>query len=262
MIREKKVNIPRNDLDKDVEKINGIDRGFKDTLLIYQNILKGLETQKARNDDVLEKFMDEVEEEMRIPSNRFMDWVKIVKPLMEQIMTSKVMDHDIIERYKDYVDDIIKHNQEFNMLKEEQEETQYKIDKVLDSLFKLEKKFIDAKRNHKEEMNRKQTKLVRTYQLTRKEHFETEEGCCIFCGGLILKDEGECKDCDGIDEEYKQEIRRDNKRKQQEALEIKEKEDLEIRKKAKDANKMLEEIKNKYSPMPSDEDEDLERGNA
>ena len=51
---------------------------FQNIVSIHNSIIKSLELQKVRNDELLEKYKDTVDEEFELPSNKFLDRKSVV----------------------------------------------------------------------------------------------------------------------------------------------------------------------------------------
>jgi len=191
----------------DHSKSGGLNKGFRETLMIHQEILSGLKTQKARNDEVLEKGLGQVEEEIDIPSNHFMKWVYIIRPFFDIVKSSKVMDYEIIKRYQAFVKDLVAHNKEFVNIIEEIEKMRYDMDFIIDVVFRLEKKLIQSKKINYDKISKKQARIIKMYKLLPEKFKEDSEAYCVYCGAKIkgerLGVNLDCYDCSIIPENYK-----------------------------------------------------------
>lgn len=201
----RKIKNMRNDPSKLLSNDSNNTKELKDTLLIHSNIIEGLSNQKARTDDLLDKYMEYVEEETEIPSNRFMDWTKSVMPLVEQIKSSKLMDYEIIKRYEAFVSALIEHDNDFNITREEIEYMKDNADFLINVVLNLERKIKNKNNEYTQLITDRQLLLIRTYLSIPDEMKRDDDKGCIYCGVTldenILNEKDNCEFCELVNEE-------------------------------------------------------------
>ena len=82
-------------------------RELKNIITVNSEIIKGLQVQKARIDQLLDKYQEEVNEELTLPSNKFMDLTKKVSPFVDAVISSKVSDYELLKRYESYNSELV-----------------------------------------------------------------------------------------------------------------------------------------------------------
>jgi hypothetical protein len=120
---------------------------LKDILIINQSIINNLKVQKARLDMSYDKYRNSIESEAKRPSNRFLDWTKILVPYQEMIMNSKVTDLELIKAYDGFVNQLIKHDKNFVIRRDELESKDEVIAELINkTIVGLETELIRTKR--------------------------------------------------------------------------------------------------------------------
>lgn len=119
---------------------------FQDILTLHQTIITNMETQKIRSDQLLDKYQDELDEELKIPSNRFLAWSRIAMPFAESVKTSQILDYEIIKGYTTFIKELVKYESQYLLSVDNVRELEDNFDRVQEIVFKLEKKMVDMKK--------------------------------------------------------------------------------------------------------------------
>lgn len=129
-----------------------IRQDFKDILVKNDSIINTIKTLKVRSDQVAEQSKLEVDEELNIPSNKFMFWAQKVKVYMNNIMTAQITDFKLIESYEKYMKDIISYESQYIDSQTEVMSLRYSIDSLVRIIDNLEDKISEMKENTKNEI--------------------------------------------------------------------------------------------------------------
>lgn len=124
---------------------------FQNIVSIHKSIIRSFELQKVRNDELLEKYKDAVDEEFDLPSNKFLHWTKIIQPYLDSVITSKLSDYDLITQYKQFVKDLISYQANYLISEEEVDNLNYYYDTLIEKVLKLEYKIKELKKIKPEE---------------------------------------------------------------------------------------------------------------
>jgi hypothetical protein len=122
---------------------------FKDILTTNDTIINTIKTLKVRSDQVAEESKAELNEEISIPSNRFMFWAQKVKSFMSNIMTSQITDFKLIEAYDKYLKEIVSYESQYIDSQTEVMNLRYSIDSLVRIIDNLEEKISEMKENSK-----------------------------------------------------------------------------------------------------------------
>jgi predicted transcriptional regulator len=98
---------------------------------------------------VAEESKAELNEEISIPSNRFMFWAQKVKSFMSNIMTSQITDFKLIEAYDKYLKEIVSYESQYIDSQTEVMNLRYSIDSLVRIIDNLEEKISEMKENSK-----------------------------------------------------------------------------------------------------------------
>jgi DUF4097 and DUF4098 domain-containing protein YvlB len=185
---------------------------MNELILINENIINSLTTQKARSIETLEKYKKSVEDEARRPANKFMDWTRFVVPFMDRVVDLQVIDHDIITRYEEYVKKIIKENEKSIESMQKVQQISDDFERVLDILLMLEERFRETQEAMASEIETLRDRGVRYYSFLPKSFKQKYDGGCKTCGAKLKPDKGdgeeECRHCLQINAKKKEELKK------------------------------------------------------
>lgn len=178
---------------------------------IHQRIINALKSQKARQDAMLEKYQNDVESEIQIPSNRMMLWVRAVSPYMDAVISSKLLDYELIKNFEKFIKEIIEYEQDYIVSESDILELEDSFDRLVEILLHLEKTIIELKKESASDLITLRRRLIKLYQkqpddiLKRPDH-------CRFCGIKLDPGAGdiekECQDCASMPEKAKPFLRK------------------------------------------------------
>jgi predicted Zn-ribbon and HTH transcriptional regulator len=182
-----------------------ISKQLRDILAVNHSIIENLKASKARGDKLLDKYRALVQEEVDRPANRFLDWTKVVDPYTDAVISSKVTDYELQKRYESFIKQLVEFEQQQLVDSEDFESLRYNFDRLLNTLFKLERKIVETR-------NRTETNLLRLRLQAIKRHVssgaETIPSACSFCGNRLDPDligvESECPDCAQVPDDLKE----------------------------------------------------------
>jgi len=176
---------------------------------INESVLQGLKAQKARGDQLLDKYKDKIQVEMDRPANTFLDWTRSVEPFMDAMISSKVIELEMKKRYEAYITELIKHDERFMITQDQIQRLEGSYSRVLDIVLKLEEKILNLKNSLQKIMMDKQVIAIEYYQdkIQDTEHITG----CLFCGVELTeensKSDDECLNCAIIPEDLKPDLK-------------------------------------------------------
>ena len=183
-----------------------IRKGFNDIVIVHQGIIKHLKAQKIRHDQLMEKYGKVIEDEMRIPSNRFLNWTKAVKPWQDSVITSKLIDIELIQEYDEFIRDVFQYENDYIISESIIQDMEYGYDLTIEGLLRLEKKIIVLKKHFQGELAQAKLHSINLYQNTPT-HLKIKKGYCIYCGMKLNYEKGdddeECSVCRSIPDKIK-----------------------------------------------------------
>lgn len=172
-----------------------ITKGFNEIIALHQRIINALKAQKARQDSLYENYEEKIQEEINIPSNRFMMWTRIVQPFMDLAISSKLSDYELIEQYERYVKDLVSYEANSIITESEISELEEGFDRVIDTVLKLENKIIKIKDYYSNQIKEIQIQNINNYQ-TLKKYVPHKVGQCGYCGIKLEFERGDsAKEC-------------------------------------------------------------------
>lgn len=159
-----------------------------------EKILKNLKTQKIVHEGALEQLQELLENEIKIPSNRYLAWCRLLINFINALNLGKSIDLQIIEAYNAYIQDLIEYEQDYNSNEEKLEEVGFSYDRLVDSTLFLESRLIQLKRDYNENLVKIQQNAQTLYKQLPK---NAEKNGCTGCGGNFeLNTEGICRNCE------------------------------------------------------------------
>jgi len=182
---------------KDVLLIN---EELKDILTLNQSIISNLKTQKARNDEMFEKYQEKILEEAERPANAFLHWVSNIGIYVDSSNTASITDFELMKSYEIFISKLIKYNHQYNIRMSVIDEKNDVIKNIVDKIVvNLELKIIKLKKEVRNVKIENQIKKIKDYQnVPLKTRLEI--GNCLSCGAFVDgKFEDECEDCKKLD---------------------------------------------------------------
>lgn len=188
-------------------------RDFSRIMSVHVPIIKNLKVLKARQMKVMTKYGAFVEEEVNIPSNRFMNWTRAVTPYMDAVIGMNLADHELILAYEKYINSLIRYESDYVSSEREIANLEYTFDTLVDTVQRLENKINDLKETKYKEISMAKIHSINLYQsIPEPERFG--EGHCIYCGITLNYLEGdyekECAACHKLPERFKPDLSKTN----------------------------------------------------
>lgn len=186
-------------------------KDFVKIISVNQPIIKYLKAQKVRADKMLDKYGEIIDDELEIPTNRFMHWTRAVNPYKDAVVSSKLSDFELIQAYEKYVRDLINYEKEYVIDEVSRSNLEYVFDVLVDSVNTLEIKYDNLKRQYTEDVFMTKLNAIKTH--TKYNDIDTKVfGRCIYCGIKLNDHKGdssdECRICKSIPLEHKDEVRK------------------------------------------------------
>jgi hypothetical protein len=177
-----------------------IRKELNDIIDVNETIINALKGQKARQDQLLEKYEQEVMDEINIPSNLQRNWARIMRNYIDSVISGKLMDFEILKKYQEFVKQVVAYESEYILSEGIVKNLEFCSDMSAETVMKLEKRIIDLKEQAKKDKKELQKRIIRTYQKLPQEE-KKFGGHCIYCGKKLNPEsdnEEECEDCDSI----------------------------------------------------------------
>jgi hypothetical protein len=173
---------------------------------LHNRVIQALKVQKVRQDQILERYGEDVENELEIPSNRFLNWSRVVRPYLDSVVSSKLMDFELIQQYEKFLKEVIEYEGNYIITEDEIGELEYGFDQAVENNLKLEKKMLEVRAKLNHEITKARLRAIELYQNLPEEE-RTQEGTCVMCGQKLDPEEGdeeeECYGCAIIPEDKK-----------------------------------------------------------
>ena len=128
-----------------------IRKQLNDIVAVHQRIITSLKAQTVRQNKLIEEYSEDVDEEMKIPSNKYMNWTRFIKPYQDAVISGKLVDFDLIKQYEKFLADIIKYESQYIIDETELENLGEGFDYLVDIILRLEKRIVDMEKMAKNE---------------------------------------------------------------------------------------------------------------
>lgn len=173
---------------------------------MHEKIINALKTQKVRQDQLSQKYEDNITEEMDLPANRFLNWTRMVQPYVDSIISGKIMDVQLLKQYERFIKELVRYEGEFIINEQDIVDLEYNYDSVVDIVLKLETKILEIRRAYNDELTRAKVAAIKIYQSIPYDK-KPLSGHCVYCGiGLEPKlgdGKDECAVCNSLPDEIK-----------------------------------------------------------
>jgi len=121
-----------------------ITTSLKNIIEVHQRIITALKAQQVRNEQLSDNYQKDVEEECKIPSNRYLHLTRLVNPYMSAVITSKILSFELNKQLERFVKEVVNYEVTHIITEAEINELEYGFDRLLDNLLNLEKKYLDT----------------------------------------------------------------------------------------------------------------------